>query len=317
METQNKKFKKILVTGGAGYVGSILTDELLKRGYEVRVIDNLRFGWQSVLPFISNPNYEFIKGDVRDAAAMQKAVDGVDAVVHLAAIVGFPACRKDPELSRDINVNGMQTLVDTVHGRIPILFASTGSTYGKMIEDLCTETTPLNPLSNYGKQKAEAEDIVKKNAEFVIYRFATAFGVSPRMRLDLLPNDFSYRAVKDRSLIVYEKDFMRTFVHVRDMAASFIFALEHYDKVRGQIYNVGDNGMNYSKEAICQLIQKRVDYYLHFADVGHDADQRDYVVSYDKLNNAGFRTSVSMEQGIAELVKAAHIIEVQNPLHNV
>jgi len=316
METTEKKFKKILVTGGAGYVGSVLTDELLKRGYQVRVLDSLRFGWQSLLPFLPDKNYEFIRGDVRDAAVVAQAVEGVDAVVHLAAIVGFPACRKEPEVSREINVNGTETLVNAVHGRVPILFASTGSTYGKMIEDLCTETTPLNPLSHYGKQKAEAEEVIRKNGEFVIYRFATAFGVSTRMRLDLLPNDFSYRAVKDKSLIVYEKNFMRTFVHVRDMARSFIFALEHYDAVRGEVFNVGDNNMNYSKEAICQLIQKHVEYYLHFADVGHDADQRDYVVSYDKLNQAGFRTSVTMEDGIAELVKAAHVIEIQNPHYN-
>lgn len=310
------RFNKVLVTGGAGYVGSILTDALLKEGYKVRVLDTLRFGWNSVLLFLSNYDYEFVKGDIRDKESVKKAVDGVDAVIHLAAIVGFPACRKEPELSRDINVNGTRTLVDTVNGRVPIIFASSGSTYGKMIEDLCTETTPLNPLSNYGKQKAEAEEIIKQNKEFVIYRFATAFGVSPRMRLDLLPNDFTYRAVKERSLIVYEKNFMRTFIHVKDMARAFIFALENYDKVRGETYNVGDDSMNYSKEDICLAIKKKVDYYLHFADVGHDADQRDYLVSYDKINRAGFKTAIDMDEGVDELIKAAEVIEIQNPHYN-
>lgn len=311
-----KKFDRILVTGAAGYVGSTLVGQLLAKGYFVRGLDNLRFGGQGIFQYLHEDNFEFIKGDIRNRETLKEAVKGMDAVVHLAAIVGFPACRKEPELSREVNVGGMENLVAATAGKIPVIFASTGSNYGKLIEAVCTETTPLNPLSNYGKQKTEAEEIVKKNGEFVIFRFATAFGVSPRMRLDLLPNDFSYRAVRDKTLIVYEKHFKRTFIHVRDMARSFIFALENYDTMRGETYNVGDNAMNYSKEEICRMILAKVDYYLHFADVGTDADQRNYVVSYDKLNNLGFRTAVSMERGLDELIKAANIIEIQNPHYN-
>ena len=310
------QFKKILVTGGAGYVGTPLVALLLEQGYSVRVLDALRFGGLSMVPYFANKNFEFQRGDVRNKEDLAKAVEGVDAVIHLAAIVGYPACRKEPEVSREINVGGTQNLVEIVAGTVPIVFASTGSTYGKMIEKVCTETTPLNPLSSYGEQKAEAEELIKKNGEYVIYRYATAFGVSPRMRLDLLPNDFTYRAVKEKTLIVYEKNFMRTFIHVRDMAKSLLFALQNYEKMRGQVYNVGDNSMNFSKEQICFMIRDNVEYYLHFADVGHDIDQRDYVVSYDKINEVGFKTTITMEEGIKELINVSQLIDIQNPYYN-
>lgn len=318
LNKKNKKnrFKTVLITGGAGYVGSVLTGMLLEEGYRVKVLDILRFGGNSLLNYIGKPNYEFIKGDVRKKEDVRRALRGAEAIIHLAAIVGFPACRKEPELSRDINVNGTANLVSAAAGKIPIIFASTGSNYGKMLEKICTETTPLNPLTDYGRQKTEAEEIIKKNKKFVIFRFATAFGVSPRLRLDLLPNDFTYRAVRDHNLVVYEKHFMRTFIHVRDMARAFIFALENYPKMKGEIYNVGSNSMNYSKEEICRLIRKKVDFYLHFADIGHDADQRDYIVSYDKLEKLGFKTAISMEEGIAELIKVAEIITIPSPYHN-
>jgi len=312
----NEKFKNILVTGGAGYVGTVLVDMLLSEGYNVRVLDSLRFGGHVLTRFFSNKRFDFIKGDIRSKEDVERALEGIDVVIHLAAIVGFPACRKDPELSRDINVNGTKVIVDAAGGRIPIIFASSGSAYGKIIEKYCTETSPLNPLSDYGKQKVEGEELVKTNKEFIIFRFATAFGVSSRIRLDLLPNDFAYRAVNDKSLIIYEKSFMRTFIHVRDMAWAFMFALNNYDKMRGEVYNVGDNEMNFSKEDICLLIREKVDFYLHFADIGHDIDQRDYVVSYDKLNNLGFRTTISIEEGIDELLRAAQVIEINNPYKN-
>ena len=307
--------KRILVTGGAGYVGTTLVSVLLENGYKIRVLDILRLGGQGLFQYFGNKDFEFVKGDVRNIKVVKEALKDVDAIIHLAGIVGFPACRKEPELARDINVEGTRILAEAA-GNIPIIFASTGSTYGKMIEDLCTETSKLTPLSDYAKHKVEAEEIIKKNGEFVIFRFATAFGVSPRMRLDLLPNDFTYRAVREKTLIVYEKHFMRTFIHVRDMAKAFVFALKNYDKIRGEAYNVGSNELNYSKEAICNLIRKKVDYYLHFADVGHDLDQRDYLVSYDKLHGLGFHLEVSMEEGINELINVAQVIEVQSPYYN-
>lgn len=316
MTESKNRFKNILVTGGAGYVGSPLVGMLLEEGYRVRVLDILKFGGHSLFPYFASKKFEFVKGDIRNKETVKRAAEGMDAIIHLAAIVGFPACRKEPELSREVNVDGTRNIVEAAAGKIPIFFASTGSNYGKLIETVCTETTPLNPLSNYGKQKTEAEEIVKSNGELVIYRFATAFGVSPRMRLDLLPNDFTYRAVRDKSLIVYEKNFMRTFIHVRDMGGAFLFALTNYGKMRGEIYNVGDNSMNYSKEAICLMVKNKVDYYLHFADVGHDVDQRNYVVSYDKLSKVGFKSAVSMSEGIDEMIKATEVIEIQNPHYN-
>ena len=319
MTTQKMKsqFKNILVTGGAGYVGTTLTDFLLKDGFSVKIIDSLRSGGHNLIPFFSHKNFEFIKGDIRSRRDVKKAIKDVDLIIHLAAIVGYPACRKEPDLSRDINVNGTRNIVSLVKKKVPILFASTGSTYGKMIEKICTETTPLNPLSNYGKQKAEAEQIIKKNKKFIIFRFATAFGASYKMRLDLLPNDFTYKAVKEKTLIVYEKNFMRTFIHVRDMARVFLFALNNYKKMEGEIYNVGDNSMNYSKEDICLIIKKKVDYYLHFAEIDKDLDQRDYTVSYEKLKLLGFHTTTTMEEGIDELIKITEVLEMYDPYRNI
>ncbi|MBI2596907.1 NAD-dependent epimerase/dehydratase [Candidatus Daviesbacteria bacterium] len=312
-----KKFKHILITGGAGYVGVPTVSLLLEKGYKVTVIDNLMWTGNVLLPFLSNTGFNFIKGDIRSKKELTDSFEDIDIVIHLAAIVGFPACRKYPKESREINVDGTQHVVDFAKGKIPIIFASTGSTYGKIIEKYCTETTPLNPLSHYGKQKAEAEDIIKTNDSFIIYRFATAFGVSPRMRLDLLINDFAFRAVSEKTLIVYEKEFMRTFIHVKDMARSFLFALENFDKMNKEIYNVGDERLNVSKEEVCRLLQKYVEFYLHFVEVGHDIDQRDYMVDYSKIQKVGYDTTISIEEGIKELIKLSDIIKIENPYSNV
>jgi nucleoside-diphosphate-sugar epimerase len=308
---------KVLVTGGAGYVGTSLMPLLLQEGYTVRVVDNLIMGGIGLLPFFAHKNFEFQRGDIRDKSVMSKALEHVDFVIHLAGIVGYPACRKFPEMSREINVDATRQLVELAGKDLPILFASTGSGYGQLIGDLCTETSPLNPVSDYGKQKVEGEKILQERGNHVTYRYATAFGVSPRMRLDLLVNDFTFRAVKDRSLIVYEKKFMRTFIHVRDMARSFIFAIKNYDKMKNEVYNVGDSRQNLSKEDVCLMIRKQFDYYLHFAEVGKDVDQRNYMVSYEKIEKLGFRCSVTVEEGIDELIKAAQVIDVSNPFANV
>lgn len=308
---------KVLVTGGAGYVGTSLIHMLSQEGYKIRVIDNLLMGGIGLLPFFANPNFEFIKGDIRRKEDIKKALNGIDCIIHLAAIVGFPACRKYPEMSREVNVDATKMLLELAGKEIPIFFASTGSNYGQLIEDVCTETTPLNPISNYGKQKTEAEKIIGERGNCVIYRYATAFGVSPRMRLDLFINDFTFKAVKEKTLIVYEKHFMRTFIHVRDMARSFIFALKNFNDIKNEVFNVGDSTQNFSKEQICFMIKKKVDYYLHFAEVGHDLDQRNYVVSYDKINKAGFYCNITVEEGIDELIRAYEAIDLINTFSNV
>jgi len=308
---------KVLVTGGAGYVGTSLVPQLLDEGYDVRVLDDLSMGGAQLLPFFAHKNFEFMKGDVTKREDITKAVKDVDAIIALAGIVGYPACRKFPELSRKINVYATQLLCEVAPKEVPILFASSGSTYGKLIGDLCTETSPLNPLTDYGKQKAESEQILLERGNVVIYRFATAYGISPRLRLDLMPNDFTYKAVKDRTLIVYEKNFNRTFIHVRDMGRSFVFALKNLNKMKDEIYNVGDNDQNLTKEQMCLLIKKHVDYYLHFADTGKDFDQRDYMVSYAKIERLGFKPKITIEEGVVEMVKAFEVVEVKSPYHNV
>ena len=308
---------KILITGGAGYIGTSLTPLLLNKGYHVKAIDNLSFGGEALIPFFSYPNYSFQKGDIRDVSSMKQALDGIDCIIHLAGIVGYPACRKYPKESREINLDANRLLLDLASKEQLILYASTGSTYGELIGELCTETTPLNPLTDYGKQKMEAEEMIMNRGNAVSFRFATAYGVSPRLRLDLLINDFTFKAVKDNTLIVYEKHFMRTFIHVRDMARSFLFTLEQFDTMNDEVYNVGDNAQNFSKEQICFMIREKIEYYLHFAEIGKDLDQRNYMVSYKKISDLGFQCNTSVSEGIDELLKVADVIEIKSPFSNV
>ncbi len=308
---------RILVTGGAGYVGSTLIPMLLEQGHKVRVLDMLKFGGHGLLPCCQNLHFELTKGDVCDEQAMAKALDGMDAIVHLAAIVGYPACKKEPQVAQQTNVEGTRTLLKMRKKDQKVIFASTGSIYGSVPDYVCNEQTPTAPITLYGETKAMAEDMILESGNSVAYRYATAFGVSNRMRLDLMPNDFTYQAVKNRNLIVYEGGFKRTFVHVRDMARSIMFALDKWDTVKDDVYNVGHESMNYTKEDVARQILKHTNYYLHFAEVGSDADQRNYEVSYEKIRSKGFETTVDLDRGIAELVRAAHLIEFQNPFANV
>ena len=308
---------RILVTGGAGYVGSTLVPMLVDQGHKVRVLDNLRFGGQGLLPCCQNRFFELTQGDVCNEADVKKAVDGVDAIIHLAAIVGYPACKKEPQLAQAINVDSTALLLASRKPDTRFLYASTGSIYGSIPDYICNEDTPRSPITLYGETKAKAEELVLNAGNGIAYRYATAFGVSNRMRLDLMPNDFTYQAVKNRNLIVYEGGFKRTFVHVRDMARSFIFALERWDDVKDDVYNVGHESMNFTKEDVARKILEHVDYYLHFAEVGTDADQRNYEVSYEKIRKKGFETTIDLDRGIAELVRAAKLISFQNPFTNV
>jgi nucleoside-diphosphate-sugar epimerase len=308
---------RILVTGGAGFVGSTLVPMLLEQGHRVRVLDNLKFGGHGLLPCCQNRFFELQKGDVCDPAAARKSLDGIDAIIHLAAIVGYPACKKEPQLAQSVNVDGTRNLLAHRSPDTKFLFASTGSIYGSIPDYICNEDTPRAPITLYGETKAAAEQMVLDAGNGVAYRFATAFGASNRMRLDLMPNDFTYQAVKNRNLIVYEGGFKRTFVHVRDMARSFIFALERWNEVKDDVYKVGHETMNFTKEDVARKILEHVDYYLHFAEVGSDADQRNYEVSYEKIRKKGFETTVDLDRGIAELVRAAQLIEFQNPFANV
>mgnify|MGYP005850046423 CR=1 FL=1 len=307
---------KILVTGGAGYVGTTLVPQLLEKKYEVTVFDNLMFGGDYILPFFRFPNFHFVEGDIRDENAVCNVCKDADVIIHLAAIVGYPACRKEPELAKSVNVNGTRNIIKATSKNQLIIYASTGSNYGA-VEEICTEETPLNPLSLYGQTKTLAEKMLMDDRTTIGYRFATAFGVSPRMRLDLLINDFTYKAITQGYIVVYESHFMRTFIHVQDMARAFLFAIENQDKMKNQIYNVGSEKMNRSKKDICEMIKSHVNFYVHYADIGEDQDKRNYVVSYKKINSLGFDTTISIDDGIKELTKALRVIKFKVPYTNV
>lgn len=302
------KINKVLITGGAGYVGSVLTDVLLSNSYHVRVFDPVSEAEFHPMPFLNHKKFELMQGDIRDPRAVRKAIKGVDAIIHLAAVVGYPACEKEPKLSHDINVNGTKTVVDVVNGSLPIFFASTTSVYGKIDDDVCTEETKRNPLSRYGKQKAKAEDIIRKNGEFVIFRFTTGFGVSYKMRFDNLPNDFTYKAIKEKKIIVYQKNYIRSFIHVRDIAKVFLFGIENYKNMKGEVFNVGNNDLNISKEELTIMIQKKTNCEIEFKEIGKDLEERNYFTSFDKITSKGYSTEISLSKGIDELIRTMKVL---------
>lgn len=307
---------KILITGGAGFVGSTLTPLLLDNSFKVTVYDSLLYGGSSLLLYISNKNFSFIKGDIRDKASLAQAIKNNDVIIHLAAIVGLPACNKDPRLALSTNVQGTKNVVKNLSPSQHLIHASTVSNYGATIGDICNEETPLNPISCYGRTKTEAEKIVLDFPNTTCLRFATAFGVSPRIRLDLLINDFVYQAYVNKFLILFEKTYKRTFVHVLDIARSILFTIQNNKKTNLSIFNIGDNSNNYSKEEIALKIKDRIDYYLHFADIGEDEDRRNYSVSYKKINSLGFKAKKTVDEGIDELIKACKIFEFKHPYKN-
>ena len=306
----------VLVTGGAGYVGSLLVNRLIDRGDKVTVLDSLLHKSPSLLQHFLNPNFRFVEGDVRDAEKVKDALVGTDAVVHLAAIVGAPGCEAEPQLAKEVNHEAVVLLISLAGPNRALIYASTGSNYGE-VEGICTEDTPLNPLSTYGVTKTAGEVAMLESGRAVCYRFATAFGLSPRMRLDLLINDFTYQAVKNRQLVVYENWARRTFIHVRDMTESFVFALDNYDQMKGEVFNVGSDEMNATKKEVSELINGKVGGFLWFADIGSDPDKRDYEVSYEKINKIGFNTTISLEEGIDELIEGYKMIHISNPFSNM
>lgn len=311
--------KKIFITGGAGYIGTVLTPLLLSQGYQVTVYDSLIFNnGNTLIPFMSNDKFKFINGDVRDNKKLHEAIKGYDVIIHLAALVGFPLCKRVGKLETySVNIEGTLSLLKGISDDQYLLFGSTGSNYG-VVKDICTEETPLNPLSTYGISKTIAEENVMKRENSTAFRFATAFGVSPRLRLDLLVNDLTYRLMTDGYVVIYEADFLRTFIHVNDIAKSFLFAIENKSKMKSEVYNVGSNDLNFSKREVCNLIKSKVsNAFIHYAEIGEDADKRNYKVSYDKINCLGFDTSISLEKGIEELIKTIPALSIVSNYHNV
>jgi nucleoside-diphosphate-sugar epimerase len=307
---------KVLVTGAAGYIGSVMVPLLLERGYKVTGFDNLMYGGGSLLPYFINPQFRFIKGDVRDAASLSEAMRQIDAIIHLAAIVGYPACRKRPGLAREVNIGGTRNIITNKAKSQMLIFASTGSNYGRL-DEVCTEESPLNPVSLYGITKTEAEKLCLDGNDAVVLRLATAFGLSPRPRLDLLINDFVYQAIVNKQIIVYERRFRRSFIHVRDIANAFLFALEKFDEMKQLSFNVGHESMNYTKEDIALKIREQIPFYLHFAEIGGDEDKRDYEVSYQKIRSLGYTTTITLDQGVEELIAGCAVMHTESKYSNV
>ena len=309
---------KILVTGGAGFIGTTLVPMLLDLQHDVTVFDSLMYRGDVLIPFFRRNGFHFIKGDVRDAEAVAAACEGKDVVIHLAAIVGLPACRENPELAEAVNYGGsVNVSKGASDAHALVIFGSTGSNYGEVVNQICTEETPLNPLSIYGTTKTRAEQYIMEHNNAIAFRFATAFGLSPRLRLDLMVNDFTNLALKQKYLVVYESWFMRTFIHVHDMCRAFVFAITHRDKMLGKVYNIGSDKMNFSKRDICDIIKAQTGAYFHYADVGEDGDKRNYVVSYDKVKAIGYDTTITVQDGVKELVNALQVIKINNPYANV
>lgn len=300
----------ILVTGGAGYLGSILVPLLLKEGQEVTVLDSLMYQQTSLLDCCIDPKLTIIRGDVRDHRLLSDLIPKADAILPLACLTGAPACSRDPLAAKAVNSDAVRTIADLMSPRQPLIFPSTNSGYGIGQEDIyCDEDTPLRPVSLYGRLKVDLESYLLDRGNCVTFRFATLFGVSPRMRLDLLVNDFTYRAVVDRFIVLFEPHFKRNYLHVRDAARAFLHALENYDTMRGRSYNVGLSDANLSKWELCEVIQKHIPNFTFLtAEVGQDPDKRNYIVSNERIEATGFRPSIRLDEGIVELMKAYQIL---------
>lgn len=309
---------KILVTGAAGYLGSVLVPLLLEKGYEVTAIDNFMYKQTSLLNCCHYPNFKIIRGDVRDKSLMSKELKNVDAIFPLACLTGAPLCAKDPMAAQTVNLDAIKMLLELRSKDQIVVFPTTNSGYGIGQEGIiCTEETPLKPISLYGKLKVEAEKAVLDSGNGISLRLATVFGVSPRMRLDLLVNDFTYRAVTDRFIILFEANFKRNYIYVQDVAKAFIYCLNNFEKMKEQPYNLGLSEANLSKFELCQEIKKQVpDFYFVEATVGEDPDKRNYVVSNKKIEAAGFKPETSLYDGIRELIKGYSIIK-ENKYANV
>ena len=309
---------KVLVTGGAGYLGSILCERLLHGGHEVVVIDNLMYQQQTLFHLCANPDFDFVVGDARNESLMTDLVKRADVIIPLAAVVGAPACDRDPWLARSVNLEAIR-LINRLRSRHQlVIYPNTNSGYGaKSGDSYCTEDTPLEPISLYGQTKVEAEAELLEAGNSITLRLATVFGTSPRMRLDLLVNHFVYAAVTDGYIVIFEKEFKRNYVHIRDVADCFVYCIGHPEKMVGRPYNVGLDAANLSKEELALKVKQYVpNFYIHFGPVGSDPDKRNYIVSNQRLREAGFEARRSLEEGIKELLKGYRMMG-RSPFKNI
>lgn len=300
----------ILVTGGAGYLGSTLVPALLAEGHRVKVLDNFMFGQASLNPLCTDPNFDVYRGDSRDPEVLKPLLRGADYIIPLAALVGAPLCNNDRVGAETINRDAVVTLIRLAGAGQRIMLPVTNSGYGVGEPGkFCTEETPLRPISLYGRTKVEAEAAVLARGNSVSFRLATVFGMSPRMRLDLLVNDFVYRAVNDRAVVLFEAHFKRNFIHVRDVARAFLHGIANFDAMRDQPYNVGLSDANISKMELCQRIQQQLPKFVYLeASVGEDPDKRDYIVSNEKVERTGYKPAHSLDDGIRELIKGYRML---------
>ncbi len=300
----------ILITGGAGYLGSVMTPHLLSKGHQVTVLDNFMFRQNSLADCCHYEGFQVIRGDCRDQATVKPLLKKADIIIPLAALVGAPLCNDDKEAAESVNHGAVKTLCELSSPDQKIIMPITNSGYGVGEEGkFCTEETPLRPITLYGKTKVAAEEAVLSRDNSVSFRLATVFGMAPRMRLDLLVNDFVYRAVNDRALLIFEGHFKRNYIHVRDIARVFEHAINNFESMKGQPYNAGLEEANLSKLELCTKIKEHLPKFVFVeAEVGEDPDKRDYIVSNQRLLNTGFETEWDLDRGIQELIKGYTII---------
>lgn len=301
---------KILITGGAGYLGSVLTPHLLAEGHEVTVLDNFMFGQTSLAECCAHASFHVVRGDCRDEAVVKPLLAKADAIIPLAALVGAPMCKADPVAARTINQEAVEMICRLASKEQRILMPVTNSGYGIGEKGkFCTEETPLRPISLYGTTKVAAEQAVLARENSLTFRLATVFGMSPRMRIDLLVNDFVYRAVTDRAVLIFEGHFKRNYIHIRDVARVFSFGLKNFETMKGKPYNVGLEEANLSKLELCAVIKKQLPGFVYVeAPIGEDPDKRDYIVSNQRLLSTGFATEWGLDRGIRELIKGYTIL---------
>jgi nucleoside-diphosphate-sugar epimerase len=309
---------RILITGGAGYLGSVVTPTLLAKGNSVTVLDNLMYRQNSLLDCCQFDCFQMVRGDCRDEAVVKALVAKADVIIPLAALVGAPLCDQNRVAAQTTNLDAIKMLCRMASRQQRVLFPTTNSGYGVGQEGVfCTEETPLRPISLYGTTKVEAEKVLLERENSISFRLATVFGISPRMRMDLLVNDFVYRAVHDHAVLVFEGHFKRNYIHIRDVARVFSHGLENFEAMKGKPYNVGLDDANLSKLELCAEIKKQLPSFVYVqAAIGEDPDKRDYIVSNARLMATGFKPEWSLSRGITELTKGYTILR-GNPYSNV